>query len=228
MSVHQGPTLRARSSPVLQDPIIPTIHNDRSPHKSSAEDENPQLAKFEIHSPDGYPTLTWSRRMTFPSKAIDRDEDSREHLANTVTPRNHTAKGSSPEDNHIPHKTEDNEVYLPQSTRPSAIELLAGCRGGFQRAYCLLLQARRSVSPSLFDRHYALDLMFILRFCAHRGSSHFPMPPGSVRPQTPQHNPIRPPCDPPPGLSHQLSKCLLRLTTKLVGYRRTAKFTRNI
>jgi hypothetical protein len=227
MSNHVSEPNTAKSSPVLHAPIIPTIHHGRSPHKSSAEEEKLQLAKFEIHSPDGDPTLTWSRRMTFPSKAIDRDEDNREHLTNTVTPRNHTAKGSSPEDNHIPHETEDNEVYLPQSTRPFAIELLAGCRGGSQRAYCLLLQARRSVSPSLFDRHYALDLMFILSFCTHRGSSHHLIPPGSVRPPTPQHNQIRPPCDPPPGLSHQLPKCLLRLTTKLVGYRRTAKFTRN-
>lgn len=133
--------------------------------------------------------------MTFSSKAIDQDEDSREHLTSTVTPRNHTAEGSSPELTRL-HETEDNEVHLPQSTLPSAIGSLAGCRGGSQRAYCLLLQARCSVSPPLFDLHYTWDLMFILSFCAHRGSSHFLIWPGSVRPPTPHHNLIRPPCDP--------------------------------
>jgi hypothetical protein len=32
----------------------------------------------------------------------------------------------------------------------------------------------------------------------------------------------------PPGLGRQLSKCLLRLATKLLGSSRTAKFTRNL
>jgi hypothetical protein len=100
-----------------------------------------QLAKFEIHSPDGDPTLTQSRRMTFSSKAINRDEDSRKHLTNTITPCNHTGEG-----------------------------------------------LRTSSST------------------------------------TAQSDPAT--IQPPPGLGCQLSKCLLRLATKLLGSSRTAKFTR--
>jgi hypothetical protein len=139
-----------------------------------------QLAKFEIHSLDGDPTLTQSRRMTFSSKAINRDEDSREHLTNTIAPRNHTAEGSNPKLIH-PHETKDNEVYLFQSTLPSTIEFLISCQGGSQCAYCHLFQACCSISPPLFNHHYTCHLMFIVSFCTHRDSSHFLMPLGSVR-----------------------------------------------
>jgi hypothetical protein len=127
VSNHVSEPNTAKSSPVLHAPIIPTFHHGRSPHKSSTEEEKLQLAKFEMHSPDGDPTLTWSRRITFSSKAIDRDEDSREHLTNTVTPRNHTAEGSSPE---LIHPTKPkttkctcpNQLPLPPSNCSRAAE----------------------------------------------------------------------------------------------------------
>lgn len=133
--------------------------------------------------------------MTSSSKAINWDKDNREHLTNTIAPYNHTAEGNSPKLTH-PHETKNNEVYLPQSTLPSAIELLISCQGGSQHVYCLLFQACCSVSLPLFDHHYTCHLMFIINFYIHRGSSHFLMPPGSVRHSTLQHNPIWPPCNP--------------------------------